>query len=59
MNSSVAFWASAATADVSAVRTSIPSAACSVHAACGFGGPGVISHRHMRHAPTGAPRRGS
>ena len=28
-------------------------------AACGFGGPGVISHRHIRHAPTGGPSRGS
>jgi hypothetical protein len=59
MNSSVAFCASAATGDVSAVFTTMPSAACSVHAACGFGGPGVISQRHMRHAPTGVPRRGS
>ena len=59
MNSSVAFWASAAISEVSAVLISMPSAAVSVHAACGFGGPGATSQRHMRQAPTGGPRRGS
>jgi hypothetical protein len=59
MNSSVAFCASAAISEVAAVRTSIPSAALSVHAAWGFGGPGATSHRHMRHAPTGGPSLGS
>ena len=59
MNSSVAFWASAATCDVSAVRTTIPSWAVSVQAACGFGGPGSTSQRHIRQAPTGGPSRGS
>ena len=49
----------AATLDVSAVRTTIPSDACSVQAACGLGGPGSIWQRHIRHAPIGAPRRGS
>ena len=28
-------------------------------AACGFGGPGATSQRHMRQAPIGAPSRGS
>ena len=28
-------------------------------AACGFGGPGSTSQRHIRQAPTGGPRRGS
>ena len=59
MNSSVAFCASAAIAEVSAVLTSIPSAAVSVQAACGFGGPGATSQRHIRQAPTGGPSRGS
>ena len=59
MNSSVAFWPSAAISDVCAVFTTMPSAAVSVHAACGFGGPGATSHRHMRQAPTGGPSRGS
>ena len=59
MNSSVAFCASAATREVSAVCTTMPSGAVSVQAACGFGGPGSISHRHMRQAPTGGPSRGS
>ncbi len=40
-------------------RTTMPSAAVSVHAACGFGGPGCTSQRHMRQAPTGSPSRGS
>ena len=31
----------------------MPSAAVSVQAACGFGGPGATSQRHMRQAPTG------
>ena len=30
-----------------------------LQAACGLGGPGWTSQRHMRHAPTGGPRRGS
>ena len=59
MNSSVAFCASAAISEVAAVFTSIPSAAVSVQAACGFGGPGATSQRHMRQAPTGGPSRGS
>ena len=59
MNSSVAFCASAAISDVSDVRTTIPSCAVSVQAACGFGGPGSTMQRHMRQAPTGGPRRGS
>jgi hypothetical protein len=59
MNSSVAFCASAAIADVCAVFTTIPSCAVSVHAACGFGGMPSISTRHMRQAPTGGPSRGS
>ncbi len=58
MNSSVAFWPSAALADVRAVLTTIPSCAVSVQAAWSLGIPS-ISTRHMRHAPTGAPRRGS
>ena len=58
MNSSVAFCPSAALSDVRAVRTTIPSAAVSVQAAWSFGTPS-ISTRHMRQAPTGAPRRGS
>ncbi len=59
MNSSVASCASAAIGDVAAVFTTMPSAAVSVHAACGFGGPGATSQRHMRQAPTGGPSRGS
>ena len=59
MNSSVASCASRASSDVAAVFTIIPSAAVSVHAACGFGGPGAISQRHIRQAPTGGPSRGS
>ena len=59
MNSSVAFCASAAISEVSAVLTAMPSAAVSVQAACGFGGPGATSQRHMRQAPTGGPSRGS
>src|SRR5213595_1917464 len=39
MNSRVAFCASAATAEVRAVRTTMPSCAVSVQAACGYGGP--------------------
>ena len=59
MNSSVAFCATRGVSDVSAVFTTIPSCTVSVHAACGFGGPGVISQRHIRQAPTGGPSRGS
>jgi hypothetical protein len=59
MNSSVASCASAAIGLVAAVRTTIPSAAVSVQAACGFGGPGETSQRHIRHAPIGGPSRGS
>ena len=59
MNSSVAFCDSRASSEVSAVLTSIPSAAVSVQAAWGFGGPGATSQRHMRQAPTGGPSRGS
>ena len=59
MNSSVAFCDSAAISEVAAVFTAIPSAAVSVHAACGFGGPGATSQRHIRQAPTGGPSRGS
>ena len=51
MNSSVAFWPSAAFADVCAVRTTIPSCAVIVQPACSFGTPSS-STRHMRHAPT-------
>ena len=58
MNSSVAFWPSAAFAEVSAVRTTSPSCAVSVQPACSFGIPST-STRHMRHAPTGGPSRGS
>ena len=58
MNSSVAFWPSAAFDDVRAVRTTMPSCAVSVQPACSFGMPS-ISTRHMRHAPIGAPSRGS
>ena len=36
----------------------MPSAAGVVQAVCSFGMPS-ISHRHMRHAPTPAPSRGS
>ncbi len=59
MNSSVAFCARRATSDVSAVLTVIPSWAVRVQAACGLGGPGATSQRHIRHAPTGGPSRGS
>ncbi len=58
MNSSVEFCASAAFGDVSAVCTIIPSCAVIVHAVCIFGIPST-SQRHMRHAPTGGPSRGS
>ena len=58
MNSSVESCASAAFGDVSALRTIIPSVAVIVHAVCIFGMPST-SQRHMRQAPTGAPRRGS
>ncbi len=59
MNSSVAFWASAASREVRAVFTTIPSVAVRVQAACGFGGIPSTSTRHMRQAPMGAPSRGS
>ena len=52
MNSSVAFWPSAAFADVRAVFTTMPSCAVSVQPAWSFGMPS-ISTRHMRHAPIG------
>ena len=55
MNSSVAFCASAATCDVSAVRTTIPSCAVSVQAACGFGGPGSTWHEAHAAGPDGRP----
>ena len=58
MNSSVAFWPSAAFSEVRAVLTTIPSWAVIVQPACSFGIPS-ISTRHIRHAPTGAPSRGS
>ena len=58
MNSSVAFWPSAAFAEVCAVRTTSPSCAVSVQPAWSFGLPS-ISTRHIRHAPTAGPRRGS
>ena len=58
MNSSVASCPSAAFSEVCAVWTTIPSCAVSVHAAWSFGIPS-ISQRHMRHAPTAGPRRGS
>jgi hypothetical protein len=58
MNSSVAFWPSAAFSDVAAVLTTIPSCAASVQPACSFGIPST-STRHMRHAPTAGPSRGS
>jgi hypothetical protein len=40
------------------VLTTIPSCAVIVQAAWSFGMPST-SHRHMRHAPIGGPRRGS
>ena len=58
MNSSVAFWPSAASALVCAVRTTRPSCAVSVQPAWSFGMPST-STRHMRHAPTAGPSRGS
>ena len=58
MNSSVAFWPSAAFSEAAAVRTTMPSCAVSVQPACSFGMPS-ISTRHMRQAPTGGPSRGS
>ena len=58
MNSSVAFWPSAAFSEVRAVFTTIPSCAVSVQPAWSFGIPST-SMRHMRQAPTGGPSRGS
>ena len=58
MNSSVAFWPSAARSDDCAVRTTIPSCAVRVQPAWSLGTPS-ISTRHMRHAPTAGPSRGS
>ena len=58
MNSSVAFWPSAACSEERAVRTTIPSVAVSVQPACSFGIP-CTSTRHIRQAPTGGPSRGS
>ena len=56
MNSSTAAWPDAALPE--RVRTFMPSVAVMVQAACSFGMPS-ISTRHMRQAPTAAPRRGS
>jgi hypothetical protein len=58
MNSSVASWPSAAFADVALVLITMSGATVSVQAACSFGAPS-ISTRHIRHAPTGGPSRGS
>ena len=58
MNSSVEFCPSAAFSDERAVFTTMPSCAVIVQPACSFGMPST-STRHMRHAPTGGPRRGS
>jgi hypothetical protein len=58
MNSSVAFWPSAAFSDVAAVFTTMPSCAVSVQPAWSFGMPST-STRHMRQAPTAGPSRGS
>ena len=58
MNSSVELWPSAASFEVCAVFTTMPSVAVSVQPACSLGMPST-STRHMRHAPTGAPSRGS
>ena len=58
MNSRVAFWPSAALAEVWAVRTTIPSWAVMVQTAWSFGMPST-SQRHIRQAPTAGPRRGS
>ena len=58
MNSRVASWPSAAFSDVALVLITMPSATVSVQPAWSFGIPS-ISTRHMRHAPTGGPRRGS
>ena len=54
MNSSVAFWPSAAFAEVRAVLTTIPSCAVIVQPAWSFGIPST-STRHMRQAPTARP----
>ena len=61
-NSRTASWPSSAFSDVAALRTTMPSAAVIVQAACSFGigrPPISTSTRHMRQAPTGGPRRGS
>ena len=58
MNSSVPFCPAAAFSDVRAVFTTMPSWAVSVQPVWSFGIPST-STRHMRQAPTGAPRRGS
>ena len=58
MNSSVASCPSAAFADVALVLMTMPSCTVSVQPAWSFGIPS-ISTRHMRHAPTGGPSRGS
>ncbi len=58
MNSSVAFCASAASDELCAVETTMPSWALSTQAACTFGIPST-STRHMRHAPIAGPSRGS
>ena len=58
MNSSVEFCPSAATCEVWAVRTVIPSVAVRVQPAWSFGMPST-STRHMRQAPIAGPRRGS
>ena len=46
--------ARACTAIELCVLTTMPSATGVVHAVCGRGGPGAMSTRHRRHAPTGS-----
>ena len=58
MNSSVAFWPSAAWADVRRGLHDHAVRAESVQPAWSFGIP-ATSTRHMRQAPTGGPSRGS
>jgi hypothetical protein len=58
MNSSVAFWPSAAFAEVWAVWILSPSCAVIVQPVWSFGMPST-STRHMRQAPTAGPSRGS
>ena len=47
---SITPWRALRTIGVS-VKISWPSAAGSAHDACGFGGPGLTSTRHMRQLP--------